>query len=41
MNVDNITDEIVHNTIGSVLKHKDDVDFVRNKTVQEFLFPID
>jgi MoxR-like ATPase len=41
MNVDNITDEIVHNTIGSVLKHKDGVDFVRNKTVQEFLSPID
>ncbi|MDH5476319.1 MAG: hypothetical protein OEX22_11555, partial [Cyclobacteriaceae bacterium] len=41
MNVKNITDEIVHNTIGSVLKHKDDVDFVRNKTVQEFLYPID
>ena len=41
MNVDNITDEIVHNTIGSLIKHKDDVDFVRNKTVQEFLFPID
>lgn len=40
MNVANITDEIVMNTIGSVLKHKDDVDFVRNKTVQEFLFPI-
>ena len=41
MNVKNITDEIVHNTIGSVLKHKEDVDFVRNKSVQEFLFPID
>ena len=41
MNVANITDEIVINTIGSVLKHKDDIDFVRNKTVQEFLFPID
>lgn len=41
MNVRNITDEIVHNTIGSVLKHKEDVDFVRNKSVQEFLYPID
>ena len=41
MNVKNITDEIVHNTIGSVLKHKEDVDFVRNKSVQEFLYPID
>jgi len=41
LNVDNITDEIVHNTIGSVLKHKDDVEFVRNKSVQEFLYPID
>ena len=41
MNVKNITDEVVHNTIGSVLKHKEDVDFVRNKSVQEFLYPID
>lgn len=41
MNVKNITDEIVHNTIGSVLKHKEDVDFVRNKSVQEFLYPIE
>ncbi len=41
MNVDNITDEMVRTTIGSVLKHKDDVEFVRNKTVQEFLYPID
>lgn len=41
MNVKNITDEIVFNTIGSVLKHKEDVDFVRNKSVQEFLFPVD
>lgn len=40
MNEKNITDEVVHNTIGSVLKHKDDVEFVRNKTVQEFLVPI-
>lgn len=40
MNQSNITDEIVKNTIGSVLKHKDDVEFVRNKTVQEFLYPI-
>ncbi|MDB2607077.1 MoxR family ATPase [Zobellia sp.] len=41
MNQKNITDEIVKTTIGSVLKHKDDVEFVRNKTVQEFLYPID
>ena len=41
MNVKNITDEIVFNTIGSVLKHKEDVDFVRSKSVQEFLYPID
>jgi MoxR-like ATPase len=40
MNQKNITDEIVRTTIGSVLKHKDDVAFVRNKTVQEFLMPI-
>lgn len=40
MNQKNITDEIVKNTIGSVLKHKEDVEFVRNKTVQEFLVPI-
>jgi MoxR-like ATPase len=41
MNAKNITDELVQNTIGSVLKHKDDVEFVRNKSVQEFLVPID
>ena len=41
MNAKNITDEIVKNTIGSVLKHKEDVDFVRNKSVQEFLIPLD
>ncbi len=41
MNQKNITDEIVKTTIGSVLKHKDDVEFVRNKSVQEFLYPID
>ncbi len=41
MNQKNITDEIVRTTIGSVLKHKDDVEFVRNKSVQEFLYPID
>lgn len=41
LNVDNITDEIVENTLGSVLKHKDDIEFVRNKSVQEFLMPID
>jgi len=40
LNAKNITDEIVFNTIGSVLKHQDDIDFVRNKTVQEFLYPI-
>lgn len=40
MNQEHITDEIVKTTIGSVLKHKDDVEFVRNKTVQEFLVPI-
>lgn len=40
MNEKHITDEIVQHTIGSVLKHKDDVEFVRNKTVQEFLVPI-
>lgn len=40
LNADNITDEIVRNTIGSVLKHKDDVAFVRNKSVQEFLTPV-
>ncbi len=41
MNAANITDELVQNTIGSVLKHKEDVEFVKNKTVQEFLYPID
>ncbi len=41
LNTDTITDEIVQNTIGSVLKHQDDIDFVKNKTVQEFLYPID
>ncbi len=40
MNAAHITDELVHNTIGSVLKHKDDIEFVRNKKVQEFLVPI-
>lgn len=40
MNQKNITDDIVASTIGSVLKHKDDVEFVKNKTVQEFLYPI-
>lgn len=40
MNEKNITDEVVHNTIGSVLKHKEDVEFVRNKDVQEFLIPV-
>ncbi|WP_224491628.1 AAA family ATPase [Robertkochia flava] len=41
MNQKNITDEIVKTTIGCVLKHKDDVEFVRNKTVQEFLYPVE
>ena len=41
MNQKNINDEIVKTTIGSVLKHKDDVEFVRKKSVQEFLYPID
>ena len=41
LNAENITDDLVRNTIGSVLKHQDDVDFVLNKTVQEFLYPID
>lgn len=40
MNEKNITDEVVYNTIGSVLKHKEDVEFVRNKDVQEFLIPV-
>jgi len=41
LNAKNITDEMVKNTIGSVLKHQDDINFVRNKTVQEFLYPIE
>jgi len=41
LNATNITDEIVKNTIGSVLKHQEDVDFVTSKSVQEFLSPID
>jgi len=41
MNQKHITDEIVSRTIGSVLKHKDDIAFVKNKSVQEFLYPID
>lgn len=40
LNTTNITNEVVKNTIGSVLKHQDDVDFVVNKEVQEFLYPI-
>ncbi len=40
MNETHITDEVVQNTIGCVLKHKDDIEFVRNKTVQEFLVPV-
>lgn len=41
MNAENITEEMVQNTIGSVLKHQDDIDFVKNKSVQEFLYPIE
>lgn len=41
MNAKHITDDLVQNTIGSVLKHKDDVEFVKNKTVQEFLVPLE
>ncbi len=41
LNSKNITDEIVQNTIGSVLKHQEDIEFVLNKTVQEFLIPIE
>ena len=41
MNATHITDDLVQNTIGSVLKHKDDVEFVKNKTVQEFLVPLE
>lgn len=41
LNADHITDDIIQNTIGCVLKHQDDIDFVRNKTVQEFLYPIE
>ncbi len=41
LHADHITDDIIQNTIGCVLKHQDDIDFVRNKTVQEFLYPID
>ena len=41
MNEEHITDEIVLNTIGCILKHKDDITFVRNKSVQEFLVPVD
>ena len=40
MNASNITDEIVRNTIGCVLKHKDDLAFVRERSVQEFLTPV-
>lgn len=41
LNENHITDEIIKNTIGSVLKHKDDIEFVKNRSVQEFLMPID
>lgn len=41
LNTKTITDDIVSNTIGCVLKHQDDVNFVKNKTVQEFLYPIE
>lgn len=41
LNIKNISEEIVNNTIGSVLKHQEDIEFVRNKSVQEFLYPIE
>ena len=41
LNERHITDDIVRNTIGSVLKHRDDIEFVKNRTVQEFLMPVD
>lgn len=41
LNAKNITDEIIRNSIGSVLKHQEDINFVLNKTVQEFLIPLD
>ncbi len=41
LNATTITDEIVVNTIGSVLKHQEDIEFVKHKTVQEFLMPIE
>ena len=40
LNQKNISDKIVHQTIGSVLKHREDIEFVKTKTAQEFLFPI-
>ncbi|MGB5820591.1 MAG: MoxR family ATPase [Saonia sp.] len=41
MNAKNITEDMVKNTIGCVLKHQDDINFVKGKTVQEFLYPIE
>ncbi len=41
LNAKNITDDIIRNSIGSVLKHQEDINFVLNKTVQEFLIPLD
>lgn len=40
LNADHITHEIVQNTIGCVLKHRDDIEFVKNRTVEEFLMPV-
>lgn len=41
LNYTNITEEVVQNTIGSVLKHQEDIEFVKSKSVQEFLVPVD
>ncbi|MEL6916207.1 MAG: MoxR family ATPase [Bacteroidota bacterium] len=41
LNTKHITDAVVKNTIGCVLKHQDDIDFVKSKTVQEFLYPME
>lgn len=40
LNAEHITEEIVQNTIGCVLKHRDDIEFVKNRTVEEFLMPV-
>lgn len=40
LNSRNITEDVVRNTIGCVLKHKDDIEFVKNRTVEEFLMPV-